>query len=107
MSGKADEPKQGQDPAEVAATFQRSGGSTSDLRLETPADAAPDALPRLAPGESLAGRFTILRFIARGGMGAVYEANDVLLRTRVALKVLQGRIAENTEAMERFRREVL
>ncbi len=108
MSGKADEPKQGQDPAEVAATFQRSGGSTADLRPEqTPADPRPDELPRLAPGESLAGRFTVLRFIARGGMGAVYEANDVLLRARVALKVLQGRIAENAEAMERFRREVL
>jgi eukaryotic-like serine/threonine-protein kinase len=108
MSGKADEPKQGQDPAEVAATFQRSGGSTSDLgSVQTPGDAGPDELPRLAPGESLAGRFTVLRFIARGGMGAVYEANDVLLRTRVALKVLQGRIAENTETMERFRREVL
>jgi TolB-like protein/tRNA A-37 threonylcarbamoyl transferase component Bud32/Tfp pilus assembly protein PilF len=108
MSGKTDEPKPGQDPAEVAATFQRSGGSTSDLgSVETPADAGQDELPRLAPGESLAGRFTVLRFIARGGMGAVYEANDVLLRTRVALKVLQGRIAENAETMERFRREVL
>jgi eukaryotic-like serine/threonine-protein kinase len=108
MSGKADEPKQGQDPAEVAATFQRSGGSTSDLgSVQAPVEAGPEELPRLAPGDSLAGRFTVLRFIARGGMGAVYEANDVLLRTRVALKVLQGRIAENAETMERFRREVL
>src|SRR5450755_898281 len=40
-------------------------------------------------------------------MGAVYEANDVLLRTRVALKVLQGRIVADTAALERFRREVL
>jgi eukaryotic-like serine/threonine-protein kinase len=107
MSGKADQPKQGEDPAELGATFQRSG-STSDLGPdETPADSSPDELPRLAPNEPLAGRFTVLRFIARGGMGAVYEANDVLLRSRVALKVLQGRIAENAEAMERFRREVL
>jgi eukaryotic-like serine/threonine-protein kinase len=108
MAGKADPPKQGEDSPEVAATFQRSGGSTAALGgAETPADSGRGELPRLATGESLAGRFTILRFIARGGMGAVYEANDVLLRTRVALKVLQGRISENAETMERFRREVL
>jgi eukaryotic-like serine/threonine-protein kinase len=108
MTGKSDQPKGAEDASEFPATFQRSGGSTSDLGPdETPADSGPEALPRLALNESLAGRFTVLRFIARGGMGAVYEANDVLLRTRVALKVLQGRIAENAETMERFRREVL
>ncbi|HEY1904839.1 MAG TPA: protein kinase, partial [Myxococcaceae bacterium] len=40
-------------------------------------------------------------------MGAVYDATDVVLRTRVALKVLEGRITDDIEAMERFRREVL
>jgi eukaryotic-like serine/threonine-protein kinase len=71
-------------------------------------DWADDAdVPRLAPGESLAGRFTILRFIAQGGMGAVYEASDVKLRSGVALKVIRGRIATDSTAMERFRREVL
>jgi serine/threonine protein kinase/tetratricopeptide (TPR) repeat protein len=64
-------------------------------------------LPHLQPGELLAGRFTVVRFIARGGMGAVYEANDALLRTRVALKVLQGRLVANADVLERFRREVL
>ncbi len=63
--------------------------------------------PRLTPGELLAGRFTILRFIAQGGMGAVYEASDVKLRSGVALKVIRGRIATDATAMERFRREVL
>ena len=58
-------------------------------------------------GETLAGRFTVQRFIARGGMGAVYEATDVLLRTPVALKVLAGRLVGDPTAMERFRREVL
>jgi len=62
---------------------------------------------RLQPGESLAGRFTILRFIAQGGMGAVYEAKDVMLRSQVALKVIRSRIATDATAMERFRREVL
>jgi serine/threonine protein kinase/tetratricopeptide (TPR) repeat protein len=79
--------------------------------LDVVADAGPqrksDDLPQLGTGEQLAARFRLLRFIARGGMGAVYEADDELLRTHVALKVLQGRIAADAEVMERFRREVL
>jgi eukaryotic-like serine/threonine-protein kinase len=75
---------------------------------ESPVLSKEDAdVPRLQPGEVLAGRFTVLRFIAQGGMGAVYEANDVTLRSRVALKVLRGRVATDAPAMERFRREVL
>ncbi|MGO8971271.1 MAG: protein kinase domain-containing protein [Myxococcaceae bacterium] len=69
---------------------------------------AEDAdVPPLTPGELLGERFTILRFIAQGGMGAVYEASDVKLRSGVALKVIRGRIATDMTAMERFRREVL
>src|SRR5262249_39744920 len=45
---------------------------------------APDTLKSagsstLQPGRLLAGRFKIVRFIARGGMGDVYEAEDVEL----------------------------
>ncbi len=41
--------------------------------------------PGLAEGELLAGRFRIVRFIARGGMGEVYEAEDqTLARARRA-----------------------
>jgi eukaryotic-like serine/threonine-protein kinase len=93
----------------VGATLRRESHPTAGL----PPDAggsqggAESDLPRLAPGEQLAGRFSVLRFIARGGMGAVYEANDVILRTPVALKVLQGRIVADAGIMERFRREVL
>jgi len=109
MSGEGDEPKRAEDnaPAEVAETFQRTGPSTVGLGHEVAPAEPDDDLPRLAPGEQLAGRFTVLRFVARGGMGAVYEANDIILRTRVALKVLQGRIVADAAVMERFRREVL
>ena len=74
-----------------------------------PAEASngDDDVPRLQVGELLAGRFSVVRFVARGGMGAVYEATDVLLKSRVALKVIRGRIATDATAMERFRREVL
>jgi len=40
-------------------------------------------------------------------MAAVYEATDNVLRTRVALKLIGSSIAQDSTAMERFRREVL
>ena len=40
------------------------------------------------PGDLLAGRFKIIEFIASGGMGVVYKAEDVDLRRFVALKFL-------------------
>jgi TolB-like protein/Tfp pilus assembly protein PilF/tRNA A-37 threonylcarbamoyl transferase component Bud32 len=97
------------DPPDVPETLRRLGQPTVGLGRDAAAEeeTPDDDLPRLGSGEQLAARFTVLRFIARGGMGAVYEANDAILRTRVALKVLQGRIVSNAEAMERFRREVL
>jgi serine/threonine protein kinase/Flp pilus assembly protein TadD len=40
------------------------------------------------PGEVLAGRFKIIDFVASGGMGVVYKAEDVDLRRFIALKFL-------------------
>jgi len=50
--------------------------------------AAVGASPRLEAGRSLAGRFVILRFIASGGMGEVYDALDNELGSRVAVKTI-------------------
>jgi len=61
----------------------------------------------LAPGTLLAGRFQIVRFIAGGGMGQVYEAQDLELQTRVALKTIRPEIANLPQALARFKREVL
>ena len=51
------------------------------------------------------GDFRIIRNIGRGGMGAVYEAEQVTLARRVALKVLMHRATRERRTVERFRRE--
>ena len=56
--------------------------------------------------EIVAGRFRIIRYIAEGGMGTVYEAEDLTLGDRVALKTIRPDIASRPHAVERFKREI-
>jgi tetratricopeptide (TPR) repeat protein/tRNA A-37 threonylcarbamoyl transferase component Bud32 len=62
--------------------------------------------PGFTAGELLAGRYRLVRFIARGGMGEVYEAEDLELKERVALKTVRWDVARDTLAVERFKREI-
>jgi WD40 repeat protein len=58
-----------------------------------------------APPLGQVGDYRILRRIGRGGMGEVYEAEQLALGRRVALKVLPVRDARDGRALARFRRE--
>ena len=60
--------------------------------------AGPDSPQRL-------GDFRLLREVGRGGMGAVYEAEQISLGRRVAVKVLRFGAVSDPEAVDRFRRE--
>ncbi|HUH02654.1 MAG TPA: serine/threonine-protein kinase, partial [Kofleriaceae bacterium] len=60
----------------------------------------------LAPGAVLVDRYRVVRFVARGGMGEVYEAEDMELGARVAIKTIRPAIAGDPSAIARFRREI-
>ncbi len=64
----------------------------------------PDPGPRFEPAASL-GDFRIVRELGRGGMGVVYEAEQVSLGRRVALKVLPFASAIDPRRIQRFRVE--
>ena len=60
-----------------------------------------------APDTRIAARYRIVRFIAAGGMGEVYEAEDLVLGTQVALKTLRAELSDSDRAIERLRRETV
>jgi len=56
-------------------------------------------------GTTVAGKYRVDRMIGRGGMGAVFQAANVAIGKRVALKFLDHEAAQNREACLRFQRE--
>jgi serine/threonine protein kinase len=56
-------------------------------------------------GTVLEGAYRITRLVGEGGMGAVYEAVQLRLNKRVAVKVMSRDLAANSEALARFHRE--
>lgn len=77
----------------------------------TPNSPLPRSLeepPRFGVEQVIAGRFKVVRFIARGGMGEVYEVQDQFLQdTRVALKIIRPHIAADPYSARRFEQEVI
>jgi eukaryotic-like serine/threonine-protein kinase len=56
-------------------------------------------------GTVLSGKYKVGRELGRGGMAAVYEALNVDIGKRVAIKLLAGHLATSQTVVERFLRE--
>jgi serine/threonine-protein kinase len=56
-------------------------------------------------GELVGAKYRIVRFLAQGGMGVVYEAHHTVVRRRFAVKFLRRDLAERRDILTRFHHE--
>ena len=59
----------------------------------------------LAEGDVIDGKYRVGRLIGEGGMGEVYEGQNLRLERRVAIKVMHSDIAADADSLARFERE--
>jgi serine/threonine protein kinase/Tfp pilus assembly protein PilF len=76
-----------------------------DDRPDTPGGPGSDAPDGVAGPGTVLGDFRIGRELGRGGMGVVYEAEQVSLRRKVALKVLPLAATLDPRRLQRFQNE--
>ena len=58
-------------------------------------------------GTTVGGRYKVTSLLGEGGMGAVYLVEHMLMRKRMALKVLNAELSKNREMVARFEREAM
>ncbi len=89
--------------AEVGALLEAHAADGSFIEPPTVAIAAERRIENHQLPDSVGG-FRIIRQVASGGMGTVYEAEQLEPRRTVALKVLRN-LGPSTESLRRFRHE--
>jgi serine/threonine protein kinase len=60
---------------------------------------------KIGVGTLLVGKYRVIRELGRGGMAAVYEAENLTIGKKLAVKVLAAELANSTIVIERFFRE--
>jgi len=80
-------------------------GSVTEIRSDAPpAQVTVQAEHRTFIGQVIS-HYRILSMLGSGGMGVVYEAEDLRLGRHVALKLLPEKLLSDTRALRRFERE--
>jgi serine/threonine-protein kinase len=90
---------------EAEAAPSAAPGSWDQPAAAAPAAPAPEKTGRVAPGAVLNHIFEVRRFIARGGMGEVYEGVNVNTDERVAIKVMLEHLARDPNVQAMFKKE--
>jgi serine/threonine protein kinase len=90
----------------LIAENQRDTGLLAHPIMVLPNPGTENSGPRFPVSALLARRFRILRFIAQGGMGEVYEAEDLQLGEHVALKSIRQGAGPGGELLELLKKEV-
>jgi len=80
-------------------------GACFDMTAQTCAHDGAELTLSLPVERTIETRYRLERLIGKGGMGAVYEATDLRLHRKVAVKILTGSMFGNSEALRRFERE--
>jgi tetratricopeptide (TPR) repeat protein/TolB-like protein len=101
----ADQP--GDEHPSQAEISQPDGWAQVQLSSHPSARRGAAAPPTFAPGDLLANRFRLIRYIGKGGMGEVFEAEDLELHgEHVAIKTVLPAIAADPEMIAQFKREI-
>jgi serine/threonine-protein kinase len=56
-------------------------------------------------GDIIDGKYRIVRLLGEGGMGSVFEGENLRIHRRVAIKILHASVASSEDAVQRFERE--
>src|SRR3954466_9765996 len=76
-----------------------------EMRRDRVGGQTPKGTMGLQTGQIIEGKYSILRLLGEGGMGSVYEGENVRIHRKVAIKVLHAAVAAKADVVQRFERE--
>lgn len=108
QGGAQPKPSEHWDAVGVATPAPTPARPSNQFWMEAGSSRAPAAQGvLLKPGDTFGPRYRIESLLGRGGMGLVYKAHDGELDRTVALKLVRPELTLDSEAMRRFKQELL